>query len=136
MANREKPVNSRGSRLTTLRKDGVLVLTDFGGSIVWETNTSSTAVDRAELLNSGNLVLKDTTGNILWQSFDFPTDTLLPSQFFTKNHNLISKLSLQDLAPGYFRFFFDNDNVLKMVYNGPEFTSIYWPTPGLNVPRW
>ena len=131
-ANRGKPVHSRGSRVT-LRKDGALVLTDLGGSNVWQTNTSLIEVDRAELLNSGNLVLKNTLGTILWQSFDFPTDTLLPTQLFTKNQKLVSRISPLMFASGYFSFFFDNDNVLKMVYDGPEISSLYWPDPNFNV---
>lgn len=131
-ANRDKPVNGHGSRLT-LTKHGSLVLTDRGGSIVWATNTSSVAVDRVELLNSGNLVLKNKSGKILWKSFDFPTDTLLPNQFFTENQKLISRISPQVFSPGYFSFYFDIENVLKMVYDGPEFSSVYWPNPDINI---
>ncbi|KAJ0105193.1 hypothetical protein Patl1_19460 [Pistacia atlantica] len=82
MANRERPVNGKGSKVS-LQKNGDLVLKDVDGSVIWTTNTSSTGADRAELLDSGNLVLKDIDGNTLWQSFDFPTDTLLPNQPFT-----------------------------------------------------
>ncbi|GMH28951.1 hypothetical protein Nepgr_030794 [Nepenthes gracilis] len=89
MANREKPVNGRGSRLT-LRWDSTMVLTDADGSLAWQTNTTSTGVDSADLLNSGNLVLRDRNGKILWQSFDYPTDTLLPNQTFTNRKQLTS----------------------------------------------
>uniref|UniRef100_A0A803KTM8 Receptor-like serine/threonine-protein kinase n=1 Tax=Chenopodium quinoa TaxID=63459 RepID=A0A803KTM8_CHEQI len=126
VANRDKPVNRRGSRLT-LKKNGVLLLTDYDGSTAWETNTTSTTAETAELLNTGNLVLKDIGGNILWQSFDFPTDTLLPHQLFTKNKRLLSRIGPRMFGSGYFSFFFDNDNVLRMIYDGPEFSSIYWP---------
>ena len=74
MANRNRPVNGRGSRIS-LQRDGTMMLRDADGSTVWETNTTSTDVDRAELLDTGNLVLKDPRGKILWQSFHFPTDT-------------------------------------------------------------
>ena len=57
-----------------------MVLTDYDGTVVWQTNTSSKGADYAELMDSGNLVMKDQGGNILWQSFDHPTDTLLPPQ--------------------------------------------------------
>ncbi|KAL8167926.1 hypothetical protein V2J09_009425 [Rumex salicifolius] len=30
---------------------------------------------------------------------------------------------------GYFSLFFDNDNILKLIYNGPQITRIYWPYP-------
>ncbi|KAI8013811.1 putative receptor protein kinase ZmPK1 [Camellia lanceoleosa] len=110
-----------------------MVLTDVDGSMAWQTNTSSTDVDRAELLETGNLVLKNSSGNILWQSFDFPTDTLLPFQTFTKSMKLISGLRNGSFASGYFSLYFDNDNVLRLIYDGPEISSLYWPNPDLNV---
>ncbi|KAK6244954.1 hypothetical protein QUC31_011363 [Theobroma cacao] len=132
MANRDKPVNGKGSRVSLLR-DGALVLKDVDGSTTWETNTSSTDVQKAELLDNGNLVLKDSTGKILWQSFDFPTDTLLPHQLFTKSKKLISRLGRGNYAAGYFLFFFDTDNVLRLMYDGPDISSVYWPNIDLNV---
>uniref|UniRef100_A0A5B7ACX2 Receptor-like serine/threonine-protein kinase n=1 Tax=Davidia involucrata TaxID=16924 RepID=A0A5B7ACX2_DAVIN len=132
MANRDKPVNGQGSKML-LRSNGAMVLTDVDGSVVWGTNTTSTDVDRAELLNTGNLVLKNPDGKILWQSFDLPTDTLLPSQAFTKSKKLISALRNGSFASGYFSFYFDNDNVLRLIYDGPEISSLYWPNPDFTV---
>lgn len=97
-----------------------MVLTDQDGSIVWSTNTSNTQVDKAELLNTGNLVLKNPSGKILWQSFDSPTDTLLPSQRLTKSTKLISAIAKGAYSSGYFSLYFDNDNVLRLMYDGPE----------------
>ncbi|CAO2842464.1 unnamed protein product [Amaranthus hypochondriacus] len=128
-ANREKPVNGRGSKITLRGDDGALVLTDLDGSIVWETNTSSTDVYKSQLLDSGNLVLVDQKGKVFWQSFDFPTNTLLPNQTFTTNKKLVSWLSSLNIASGYYSFFFDNDNALKLTYDGPEISGIYWPNP-------
>ncbi|XP_047307268.1 putative receptor protein kinase ZmPK1 [Impatiens glandulifera] len=134
-ANRDKPVNGMGSKVT-LRSVGALALLDIDGSIVWETNTSSTNAERVELLNSGNLVLKNPDGKILWQSFDFPTDTLLPSQSIRKGKPLVSSLAKGSFASGFYKFYFDNDNTLKLMYEGPEVASIYWPnievTPAQN----
>ncbi|KAJ6699541.1 G-TYPE LECTIN S-RECEPTOR-LIKE SERINE/THREONINE-PROTEIN KINASE SD2-5 [Salix purpurea] len=132
MANRERPANGRGSRVS-LRRDGAMVLTDVDGSIIWETNTTSTDARMAELLDTGNLVIKGPGDKILWQSFDSPTDTLLPNQLFTKSTNLISRLHGGSYASGYFSFFFDNDNVLRLKYDGPDISSIYWPIPYLDV---
>ncbi|KAJ9694807.1 hypothetical protein PVL29_010333 [Vitis rotundifolia] len=94
MANRNRPVNGRGSRIS-LQRDGTMMLRDADGSTVWETNTTSTDVDRAELLDTGNLVLKDPRGKIQWQCFDFPTDTLLPNQIFITSTKLISIIHLR-----------------------------------------
>lgn len=131
MANRDRPANGRGSRVS-LRRDGAMVLTDVDGFIIWETNTTSTDVGRAELLDTGNLVLKGPGGKVLWQSFDFPTDTLLPNQLFTKRTKLVARLHSGSYASGYFSFFFDNDNVMRLIYDGPDISSIYWPNPDFN----
>ena len=58
---------------------------------------------------------------------------MLPNQYFTKNTRLISRVSSQKFDSGFFNFFFDNDNVLKLMYNGPEISSLYWPKPDNNV---
>ncbi|KAK2972291.1 hypothetical protein RJ640_014349 [Escallonia rubra] len=133
-ANRDKPVNEKGSSMS-LKPNGALVLTDANGAMVWMTNTTSADVDRAELLNTGNLVLKDPQGRILWQSFDSPTDTLLPSQIFTKSNSLVSALRKGSYQSGYFSLFFNSDNVLKMIYDGPEASSVYWPRPDYDTWR-
>ncbi|XP_058109427.1 putative receptor protein kinase ZmPK1 [Magnolia sinica] len=128
-ANWGRPVNGRGSRFS-VHLDGNMVLTDIDDSTVWNANTTSNDVDRAELLNSGNLVLKDPNGRILWQSFDSATNTLLPSQMLTKGKRLISERGKGDLSMGYFNLFFDSDNVLRLMYDGPDISRVYWPDPG------
>ncbi|XVE96942.1 hypothetical protein REPUB_Repub02eG0267600 [Reevesia pubescens] len=128
MANYNKPVNGHGSRIYLCR-DGAFVVLDVDGSIAWDSKTSSIGAQKAELLDNGNLVLKNSSGKILWQSFDSPTDTLLPHQRFTNDKKLISRLGRgNNYAAGYFSFFFDNDNVLKLMYDGPDtYSSLYWP---------
>ncbi|KAL8167925.1 hypothetical protein V2J09_009424 [Rumex salicifolius] len=128
IANRDNPVNGHGSRLT-LKSDGALVLSDIDGSVTWQSNTTSAAVDKLELLNTGNLVIRSPAGTIIWQSFDLPTDTLLPGQLLTRSTELLSGLGPGEFGSGYFSLFFDNDNVLRLIYNGPQITSIYWPYP-------
>ncbi|XP_020277068.1 putative receptor protein kinase ZmPK1 isoform X2 [Asparagus officinalis] len=131
-ANRDRPVNGHGSAVT-FRKDGIMVLSDAEGIIIWSTNTSSTEANTAQLLNTGNLVLNDPKGNLIWQSFDSPTDTLLPTQPIIKSKQLISARARGSLSSGYYSFYFDNDNVLKLMYDGPEVSSIYWPDPDNTV---
>uniref|UniRef100_A0A0D3ESB4 Receptor-like serine/threonine-protein kinase n=3 Tax=Oryza TaxID=4527 RepID=A0A0D3ESB4_9ORYZ len=116
-ANRRSPVNGHGSKVL-LHDDGYLVLTDVNGSTVWTSTMSAGEGSMAALLESGNLVVRDSSGTILWESFTSPTDTLLPTQQLTKDTRLVS---------GYHSLYFDNDNSLRLVYNGPEFSSIYWP---------
>nr|CAB3467147.1 unnamed protein product [Digitaria exilis] len=86
-ANRDAPVNGKGSRLV-FRKDGRLVLLDNNGTTVWSTNTGATRADRVMLLDSGNLVLMGLDGQNLWESFGYPSDTLLPLQPMTHKTKL------------------------------------------------
>ena len=126
--NRDAPVNGRGSR-AEFRKDGSLVLQDFDGRVVWTTNTSGTQADRVQLLDTGNLVVADAAGRVLWQSFDWPTDTLLPEQPITRYKRLVSASARGLPYSGYYNFYFDSNNILNLMYDGPEITSNYWPDP-------
>ncbi|KMZ61698.1 S-locus receptor kinase (SRK) [Zostera marina] len=51
--------------------------------VVWSSNSSNSMVVNpvATLLDTGNLIITNGTkdGYLIWQSFDYPTDTLLPS---------------------------------------------------------
>ncbi|EEE55152.1 hypothetical protein OsJ_02952 [Oryza sativa Japonica Group] len=117
------PVNGHGSKIS-LSHEGNLAFTDVNGTTVWESKTGWGKHTTVALLNSGNMVMKasDSEDKIVWQSFDWPTDTLLPSQRLTREKRLVSQ-------SGNHFLYFDNDNVLRLQYNGPEITSIYWPSP-------
>ncbi|KAJ1375166.1 putative serine/threonine-protein kinase [Sesbania bispinosa] len=130
MANRDHPVNGKGSELSLLHS-GNLVLNDADESNVWSTNTVSLSSVQLLLYDTGNLVLREASGDgvILWQSFDFPTDTLLPQQVFTRFTKLVSSRSETNKSSGFYTLFFENDNILRLVYDGPEVSGFYWPDP-------
>ncbi|XP_054798136.1 putative receptor protein kinase ZmPK1 isoform X1 [Prosopis cineraria] len=128
-ANRDQPVNGKRSKLSLL-KSGNLLLTDADELDVWASDTSSATSVELLLYDSGNLVLRETKGVVLWQSFDFPADTLLPHQQLTRFTKLVSSRSETNHSSGFYSVFFDNDNVLRLLYDGPEISSIYWPDPG------
>ncbi|KAI3758858.1 hypothetical protein L6452_06430 [Arctium lappa] len=130
MANRDLPVNGKFSKLSLL-KTGNLVLRDAYQRLpIWSTSTrDSTGSVKMKLNNAGNLCLEDRDGKIIWQSFDSPTDTLLPNQPLTKDAPLVSSRSLTNYSSGFFKLFFDNDNVVRLVYSDPQLTGIYWPDP-------
>ncbi|KAL5570039.1 hypothetical protein UlMin_026614 [Ulmus minor] len=130
MANRDQPVNGKFSKLT-LQKTRNLVLTDAGRKEVWSTHTSSRSVTKLELLNSGNLILKNLENMSLWESFDSPTDTLLPHQKLTKNTKLLSSRSGTNFSSGFYKLFFDTNNILSLVFDNIELSSVYWPSPWL-----
>ncbi|GJU88689.1 receptor-like serine/threonine-protein kinase SD1-8 [Tanacetum coccineum] len=67
------------------REDGNVIILDEHENTVWSSNQSFVRVKRrtvAQLLDSGNFVIRrendDNPSNYLWQSFENPTDTLLP----------------------------------------------------------
>ncbi|XP_004291073.1 PREDICTED: putative receptor protein kinase ZmPK1 [Fragaria vesca subsp. vesca] len=129
MANRDQPVNGKRSKLSLL-KTGNVILTDAAQSHVWTTTTSSLSPARLSLHDSGNLVLLDLkTKVVLWQSFDSPTDTLLPLQPFTRTAKLVSTRSQSNFSSGFYKLFFDNDNLMRLLFDGPEISSAYWPNP-------
>ena len=119
--------------MLSLLKTGNLVLTDAGQSIVWSTNTiTSSKQVQLHFYDTGNLVLLDNSiAVVLWQSFDFPTDTLLPGQTLSKNTNLVSSRSQTNYSSGFYKLFFDSENVLRLMYQGPRVSSLYWPDPWL-----
>ncbi|CAH1434922.1 unnamed protein product [Lactuca virosa] len=64
-----------------LTNNGDLVLFDSTrGVVVWASKTTNSSVASAVLQNDGNLVLLNNKKDIVWQSFDTPSDTLLPGQ--------------------------------------------------------
>ncbi|KAM0824034.1 hypothetical protein ACQ4PT_070475 [Festuca glaucescens] len=89
-ANHLHPVYSWGSEVM-LDTDGRLAVKDYNGQPVWENHVnSSSSAEQAQLLDTGNLIVKGQGDIILWQSFDSPTDTLLPNQNITAATKLIS----------------------------------------------
>jgi hypothetical protein len=103
-ANRDRPVHARRAAVT-LHMGGVLVLTDYDGAVVWQAECDDSAgVRYAQLLDTGNLVMKNSSGIVVWQSFDSPTDTLLPTQSITTSMKLVSTTGLH--APGHYIFHF------------------------------
>ncbi|GMN35042.1 hypothetical protein TIFTF001_005034 [Ficus carica] len=130
MANRDQPVNGKGSTLSLL-KTGNFVLTDAGLITVWATGTVSQSPTRLYLFDNGNLVLLTSEGVVLWQSFDSPTDTLLTEQPLTRYSKLVSSRSETNFSSGFYKLFFDNDNVLRLIYDSIVLSSVYWPAPWL-----
>ncbi|CBI19456.3 unnamed protein product, partial [Vitis vinifera] len=126
MANRNQPVNGNFSKLSLL-ESGDLILTDAGRFIVWTIKRVGISPVQLHLFNTGNLVLRTSDGVIQWQSFDSPTDTLLPHQPLTRNTRLVSSRTKTNFFSGFYKFYFDNNNVLILVFDGPDASGIYWP---------
>ncbi|KAG5543584.1 hypothetical protein RHGRI_016355 [Rhododendron griersonianum] len=130
MANRDQPVNGKRSKLSLL-KSGNLILTDAAQFTVWSTNTQSLSPLQLQLLSTGNLVLRNQNGSV-WESFDSPTDTLLPNQPMTRNSKLVSSRSCNNFSSGFYSLFFQEDNLIRLLFHGPYISAVYWPDPWLN----
>ncbi|KAJ6796908.1 receptor-like serine/threonine-protein kinase SD1-8 [Iris pallida] len=82
VANRNNPlVNITGT--LSLTANGTLIITANDSTVFWSSTGSSTVGNPvAQILDNGNFVVKDVKDDSLqffaWQSFDHPTDTLLP----------------------------------------------------------
>ncbi|CAN6683173.1 unnamed protein product [Malus baccata var. baccata] len=89
VADREKPI-AASDTLASLRisSKGNLELVDGKQNPLWSTNISVLSNgSAASLLDTGNFVVKDDDvgAEPLWQSFDYPSDTLLPSMLLGFN---------------------------------------------------
>ncbi|XP_042479052.1 G-type lectin S-receptor-like serine/threonine-protein kinase At4g27290 [Macadamia integrifolia] len=123
VANRDNPLKDFSGDLS-IGNDGNLVLLDGNGNVIWSSNSSTVpknSVAVAQLLNSGNLVLRDNLANVFWQSFDHPTDTLLPGMKLGwdfrngLNRNLTSWRSIDDPYPGDYSFSVDPSPLAQIV---------------------
>ncbi|CAM0943224.1 unnamed protein product [Alopecurus aequalis] len=88
-ANRDRPVRENATLEFTL--GGNLVLRDADDSHVWSSSNSGGRV--MMVTKAGNLVLFDQRNAAVWQSFDHPTDTLVPGQSILEGMRLESKTS-------------------------------------------
>ncbi|KAA8523792.1 hypothetical protein F0562_010215 [Nyssa sinensis] len=114
VANRKIPLTDK-SGVLKVTNQGILTLLNRTNSIIWSSNTSRSTQDPvAQLLDSGNLVVRDANDdnpkNFLWQSFDYPSDTILPGMKLGKNlatgldRYMSSWKSIDDPSPGNFTY--------------------------------
>ena len=85
------------------------------------TSISSDGNTNATLLDSGNFVLRNGKSSVLWQSFDNPSDTLLPGMKLGydrgngKKWSLVSWRSVEDPSPGGFSMELDPGGTLQII---------------------
>ncbi|KAJ0983616.1 hypothetical protein J5N97_011871 [Dioscorea zingiberensis] len=81
VANREKPILT-GNGTLTISGNGSLIISDDNSTIYWSTPGVSAGSPIAQLLDTGNFVVREEWNSATeiyeWQSFDYPTDALLP----------------------------------------------------------
>lgn len=116
------------NRNAAVTKDAILELDTTGNlvlmdrnAVVWASNTSGAGVESAYMLESGNFVLYTANRHPAWQSFEHPTDTLLPNQPLTESMELTS--SVLPSQGGYYALKMLQQPTslsLALTYNLPE----------------
>ncbi|XP_060965196.1 S-locus-specific glycoprotein S13-like [Cannabis sativa] len=153
VANRCEPIID-SSALLTIDNTGNLVL--FSGKnnksvLIWSTNSlKQTREPLIQLLNNGNLVLRDekdaNTTKFLWESFDYPTDTMLPGMKLGwdlkrgLNRRLSSWKSSDDPCHGDFTYGIEldephHDGLYNFVNNDDEVYYSFSLLNGSNIVR-
>ncbi|WOG82210.1 hypothetical protein DCAR_0101372 [Daucus carota subsp. sativus] len=135
-ANRDDPPVSSGVTLQ-LTPDGRLILQSQ------DSTTDAVIVDQsissASMLDSGNFVLFGSNQEKIWQSFDHPTDAILPGQILSQNQELFSRASDSDYSTGIFRLKMQSDsNLVQYPVQTPDTAPYaYWSSStnnqGVNV---
>ncbi|KAL5765044.1 hypothetical protein ACOSQ2_017638 [Xanthoceras sorbifolium] len=128
-ANRNELVQ-RGSK-AELTVDGPLLLRDATGRQIWSVG-SGDGVAYGAMLDTGNFVLSGRDSVNLWESFDMPTDTMLPTQTMRQGSRLIARISVSNYSSGRFMFALQSDGNLLLYttkYPTEEANAAYWSTP-------
>ncbi|XP_040379840.1 G-type lectin S-receptor-like serine/threonine-protein kinase At2g19130 [Oryza brachyantha] len=133
-ANRDNPITELQLNQTHLKLsgDGNLVISS-NASIIWSTNNGNRKAatmntTSAILSNDGNLVI-ESSSNVLWQSFDNPSDVLLPGAKFGWNkvtgftRRIISNKNLVDPSLGLYHVELGNRGVILTRREPPV---VYW----------
>ena len=98
--------------------------------------------------DTGNLVLRNANNSVVWQSFDTPTDTLLPTQRLLENSSTAILTAWEDVSDwrdGNYSLRWSNASNLSLSYaipygrwyspNNYWVTSVsYWPTTAFTSP--
>ncbi|KAG4986213.1 hypothetical protein AAZX31_12G135100 [Glycine max] len=129
VANRDYAVQASSAALTIQETEGNIIIIDRQMTY-HVSQISNNSITYAKLLDSGNLLLLNNfTQEILWQSFDYPTDTLLPGMNLGYDTDsgytwsLSSWKSADDPAPGAFSLKYDFGRATLIINNG---SNVFW----------
>ncbi|XP_073108449.1 receptor-like serine/threonine-protein kinase SD1-8 isoform X1 [Elaeis guineensis] len=110
VANRENPITESTGGSLSIATNGSLIISTENSTVVWSTAATGLSNPVAQLLDDANFVVKEgsstDSNSFAWQSFDHPTDTLLPGMKLGVdltsglNRNLTAWKSSSDPSPG------------------------------------
>ncbi|XP_057428745.1 G-type lectin S-receptor-like serine/threonine-protein kinase At1g11300 isoform X1 [Lotus japonicus] len=131
VANRDQPLkDSSGS--FTISNDGNLVVLNGQKHVMWSSNVSSISTNSSsKLSDSGKLDLLDSKGNKVWESFQHPTDTLMPNMRLSNNERTGEKVEItawkspSDPSRGNFTTTIERETFPEIFIRNEE-THPYW----------
>ncbi|ONH99196.1 hypothetical protein PRUPE_6G017200 [Prunus persica] len=122
----EAAVAPKGSTVNLTANSG-LVLKSPQGEELWKSEISVGVVANGVMNDTGNFVLQDRNSESLWETFNNPTDTLLPGQKIERSGTLSSRQSETNYLKGRFQLLLQGDGNLVI-------STINLPTEFANEP--
>ncbi|MQL99522.1 hypothetical protein Taro_032244 [Colocasia esculenta] len=137
VANRDRGINNSTSVLSFHSNDS-LILSDARGEVYWSTGAVAGVTSPiSRVLDSANFVVTSSGGGApTWQSFDYPTDSLLPAMklgwdlWVGRNRNITSWRSANDPVPGQYSMVVDVRGDPQMFHNSTD--EVYYQFDILN----
>lgn len=129
-ANRATPV--RENATIELTRHGDLVLRDADGGTVWSSCSSGKSVAGMEITKHSNLVMFDQKNAIVWQSFDHPTDSLVPEQSLMEGMRLTADTFATTSTKNQFYITVVRDGLYSYVESTPPQLYFAYPLEKIN----
>ncbi|GKV42664.1 hypothetical protein SLEP1_g50042 [Rubroshorea leprosula] len=111
-ANGDNPVEIK-SRIE-LTSNGLVLRAPSGMELWWSNSTQdgTGVVSHAAMLDTGNFVITGRNSDNIWESFQNPTDTILPGQELSLNSTLSSAFSATSYKKGRFQLRFTSESLV------------------------
>ncbi|KAF3943245.1 hypothetical protein CMV_030175 [Castanea mollissima] len=101
-----------------LNTTGQLELKTPGELELWRSNNSENPqVSNGAMLDTGNFVIISKNSSIIWNSFDEPTNTMIPTQVLGFGSSLFSTMSEKSYGVGKFQLHFRQPNISNSSYD-------------------
>lgn len=124
-ANRDDPAQIGSTINLTMRGQFVLQHANKTSFLIYNGTSATSAM----MQDNGNFILMNSFSNIIWQSFDSPTDTILPGQTLNMGQMLFSNAKgTEDYSTGQYKLEVQKDdgNILMFAFRYEGLA--YWYT--------